>query len=66
VAGGVVFAGADDGTVRAFDAAGCGAPSCAPLWSDATGSATTGAPAVNQGRLYVGTADGRVVAYGLP
>jgi hypothetical protein len=66
VAGGVMFAGAVDGTVRAFAAAGCaGAPACAPLWCDATGSAITGAPAVDLGRVYVGTSDGRVVAYGL-
>jgi outer membrane protein assembly factor BamB len=67
VAGGVVFTGAEDGTVMAFDAAGCGAASCAPLWSVDTGDASiTGAPAVNQGRLYVGTSDSRVLAYALP
>lgn len=67
VAGGLVFTGAEDGTVMAFDAAGCGNPSCDPLWSvDAGDTSISGAPAVNQGRLYVGTGDGRLLAYGLP
>jgi outer membrane protein assembly factor BamB len=67
VAGGVVFTGAQDGTVMAFAAAGCGQPFCGPLWTVDTGDAAiTGAPAVNQGRLYVGTADDRLLAYGLP
>lgn len=65
VAGGLVFTGADDGSVQAFAAGGCGAATCDPLWSAATGSRITGAPAVSNGRLYVGTADGRLVAYGL-
>jgi outer membrane protein assembly factor BamB len=66
VAGGVVFTGSADGTVRAFNAAGCAASVCGQLWADSTGSEITGAPAVNQGQLYVGTADGRLIAYGLP
>jgi outer membrane protein assembly factor BamB len=69
VAGGVVFVGTRSGKVVAFDADGCGQPSCAqadPIWSASTGSRITGAPAVSNGRLFVGTQDGRVVAYGLP
>jgi outer membrane protein assembly factor BamB len=66
VAGGVVYTASEDGSVHAFDAAGCAAPPCTPLWSAATGSPITGAPAVSGGRLYVGTRDGRLVAYGLP
>jgi hypothetical protein len=65
VAGGLVFTGSADGTLHAFPAAGCGAPTCAPVWSAATGSEITGAPAVSGGQLYVGTADGRLIAYGL-
>ena len=64
VAGGLVFVGS--GQVMAFDAAGCGAPTCAPLWTDSLDSYVTGAPAVSNGQLYVGTADGRILAYGLP
>jgi hypothetical protein len=63
-----VFTGSADGWVRAFDAAGCGAPSCAPLWSaqPEPSQPITGAPAVAGGRVYVGTGGGLVVAYGLP
>jgi outer membrane protein assembly factor BamB len=63
LAGGVIYVGADDGSVRAFDASGCGATTCEPVWRTTTGSPITGAPAVSDGRLFVGTADGRVVAY---
>ena len=64
VAGGVVYVAGNDGVVRAFDAAGCGAASCSPLWQADTGdSAITGDPAVSNGRLLVGTQDGRVVAF---
>lgn len=66
VAGGVVYVAGDSGVLHAFDAAGCGAPTCEPLWSYDLGAAITGAPAVNAGQVYVGTADGRVVAFGLP
>jgi outer membrane protein assembly factor BamB len=67
VAGGVVFTGSDNGSVQAFNAAGCGSAVCGSLWSDSTGTAAiTGDPAVNQGQLYVGTSDSRLIAYRLP
>lgn len=66
VAGGVVFTGSADGSLHAFPAAGCGQASCTPLWSTSTGSPISGAPAVTSGQLYVGTENGRVIAYGLP
>ena len=62
----VVVVGAEDGTVSAFATDGCGYSTCAPLWSDDTGSTITGAPAISVGRVFVGTADGRLIAYGLP
>lgn len=65
VANGVVYAAWGDGSVRAFDTGGCGAATCGSLWSSLIGSPVTGAPAVTGGQLYVGTQDGRVVAYGL-
>lgn len=65
VAGGVVFTGWADGSVHAFDASGCGAATCSPVWSASTGSDISGAPAVTNGQLYVGTIDGRLIAYGL-
>jgi outer membrane protein assembly factor BamB len=54
-----------DGRLAALaaDAAGCGVATCSPLWTAATGSRITGAPAVSNGTLYLGTADGRLLAY---
>jgi outer membrane protein assembly factor BamB len=63
LAGGVVYVGSDDGSIRAFGASGCGAAECEPLWQTSVGSAITGAPAVTVGRLVVGTADGRLIAF---
>jgi outer membrane protein assembly factor BamB len=62
----VVFTGSADGSVNGFDASGCEAPTCTALWSASTGSEITGAPAVSHGGIFVGTADGRLVAYALP
>ena len=43
---------------------GCGASTtCAATWSKKVGSTVTGAPAVTDGRLYVGTAAGRLVSF---
>lgn len=58
-----MFTGAGDGTVAAFAVGGYGAATCAPLWTDGLGSAITGAPAISLHKLFVGTEDGRVVAY---
>lgn len=65
VAGDVVFVAGLQGQLAAFDTSGCGAPTCAPLWTASVDSRITGAPAVNNGQLYVGTSDGRLVAFGL-
>ena len=46
--------------VAAADA-GCGSAACEPLWT-----ASSGSSAVSGGQLYVGTADGQIIAYGLP
>jgi outer membrane protein assembly factor BamB len=61
----VVLAGTTGGSVQAFPADGCGAATCTAAWSYAAGDAVTGAPAVSNGRLYVGTEDGRVLAFGV-
>jgi outer membrane protein assembly factor BamB len=66
VAGAVVFVAGTGGELAAFDAAGCGSPPCTSLWTASVGSQITGSPAVSNGQLYVGTADGRLVAFGLP
>lgn len=65
VAGGVVSVAGTGGELAAFDATGCASSSCAPLWTGSVGSQISGSPAVSNGRLYVGTADGRLVAFGL-
>ena len=60
VAGGVVYVGASDGTVRAFAAAGCSASPCGPVWStDAGGSIDGVVPA--DGHLYVTVGSGITV-----
>jgi outer membrane protein assembly factor BamB len=63
----VVYVGTTDGTVRAHAAAGCGKRTCRhPLWTAPAGGPVTGGPIVSGGRVYVGTENGRLVAYGLP
>jgi outer membrane protein assembly factor BamB len=63
VAGGVVFVGTAGGTVDAVVAAGCGHPTCPPIWTHDVGAPVTGAPAVSNGRLYVGTQAGHLFAF---
>jgi outer membrane protein assembly factor BamB len=41
-------------SVLAFDAEGCGQPTCAPTWSGSLGTAAAGAPVVAGGAVYVG------------
>ncbi len=65
VAGGLVYTASDDGTLHAFPAAGCGHPTCTSLWSVDTGGYITGGPVAALGRIFVGTDDGRLIAYGL-
>jgi hypothetical protein len=64
LAGGVLYVGANDGSIRAFDVSACGGRySCDPVWQTWVGRAITGAPAVDRGHLLVGTADGRLIAF---
>jgi outer membrane protein assembly factor BamB len=63
VAGGVVYVPARDGKVYAFDAKGCGAVSCPPLWSTTTGGRISSTPAVANGVIYVGALDGKLYAF---
>lgn len=62
VAGGLVFVGTDAGHVVALRASGCRRPTCRPLWRHDFGAPVTGAPAVSNGRLYVGVSPDRVEA----
>jgi outer membrane protein assembly factor BamB len=67
-AGGVVYAASEDGTVSAFDAAGCGAATCVPVKQVSLGGRPTGRLIVASGHLYAGVAAetepfSRVVAF---
>jgi outer membrane protein assembly factor BamB len=69
VVGGVVYIGANDGNLYAFDAAGVtncsGTPRiCAPLWTGPTGEGIgTSSPAVVGGVVYVGARDDKLYAF---
>jgi outer membrane protein assembly factor BamB len=70
LANGLVYVGARDGTLYAFDAAGVsgcsGAPKvCAPVWIAPTtfGAGMRSSPAVSNGIVYVGADDGSLNAY---
>jgi outer membrane protein assembly factor BamB len=67
VAGRVVYAGTKSGHTVAFAERGCSNAKCTPLWDEdvGTGAIVVG-PIVIDGLVIVGTADGQVVAYGLP
>jgi len=62
VAGGLVFVGTDAGHVVALPAAGCGKANCPVRWRHDFGAPITGAPAVTNGRLYIGVSPNQVVA----
>jgi outer membrane protein assembly factor BamB len=61
VAGGVVYAAADDGIIRALDAA-----SGDLLWSFNTGSRVAQPPIIANGMVYAATGGGLVYAFDLP
>jgi hypothetical protein len=64
-AGGVVFTGSEDGRVSAFDASGCGSPTCGTLWSTSVGARIGSPPIVSNGQVYVANANG-LTAFRLP
>jgi outer membrane protein assembly factor BamB len=62
VANGVLYTGAEDGSLHAYDIA-----DGTELWASAAStSPVRGSPAVSDGVVYVGADDGTVYAYGLP
>lgn len=65
-AGDVVYVATTGGGIVAFGTHGCGAPTCAPLVTMPTAVEVTGGPVIDGGRVFVGLADGDVVAFGLP
>jgi hypothetical protein len=68
VAGGLVFissAGSVDngiGTLYAFKAAGCGRPTCRPVWTASVPN-NGSSPTVASGVLYIVASDGRLLAF---
>jgi outer membrane protein assembly factor BamB len=63
IANGIAYVAGFDGKISAFDAAGCGAPTCSPLWQGQTGNDITATPAVASGRLLVASADHFLYAF---
>jgi hypothetical protein len=64
VAGGVVYVTWGDGTIAALPAAGCGAPTCEPLWSGSVPAPPLSGPVVSGGRLYLLSQPGTLHAFG--
>jgi outer membrane protein assembly factor BamB len=68
VADGIVYVGAEDGKLYAFDANGTtncsGTPTtCAPLWTAQTGRGIESSPTIANGRVFVGSDDGSIYAF---
>jgi outer membrane protein assembly factor BamB len=61
--GGRLYVTTSDGTLFAFDANGCGAPTCPPTWAASTASPITKQAALAGGVLYIGSEDGSIDAY---
>jgi outer membrane protein assembly factor BamB len=66
VVGSVVYLGASDGTLAAFDASGCGQATCSALWTTNVGAGITNPVAVGAGRVYASDDGGTLHAYALP
>jgi PQQ-like domain len=65
IANGVVYVGSFDGNLYAFNANGCGASSCNPLWVGTMDNqfATVSSPAVVGGFVYIGSADHKLFVF---
>jgi len=67
VVNGMVYVGANypDDKLYAFDADGCGAPTCQPVWTafTSTRAETNSSPAVARGTVFIGSGDGRLYAF---
>lgn len=57
------YPGSPGGTLYAFNAAGCGLPTCQPLWTAYDAAGWGNAPAVANGVIYVGGKDGALYAF---
>jgi outer membrane protein assembly factor BamB len=61
---GVVYIGSFwDGRLNAFAAGGCGQPTCQPLWKGDAGQYVFSAPAVANGRVYIGAGDAQLKVF---
>ncbi|HEY8546542.1 MAG TPA: PQQ-binding-like beta-propeller repeat protein [Acidimicrobiales bacterium] len=66
LADGVLLVPLAAGAVGAYDADGCGAPTCTPLWTTApAGDEITQQPSVAGGVVFTSDADGTLAAYDL-
>jgi outer membrane protein assembly factor BamB len=64
VANGIVYIGAADQNLYAFNASSCrAAQGCDPLWAAPTGGVITSSPTVANGVVYIGSADGKLYAF---
>jgi outer membrane protein assembly factor BamB len=62
-AGARVYVGSFDGKMYVFNANGCGAPTCQPLWTGATGDHIESSPTVSGSTVYIGSNDGKLYAF---
>jgi outer membrane protein assembly factor BamB len=62
---GLAYIGSDDGNLYAFNANGCGQPSCRPVWTGPLGQSIFPAPAVDGGLVFVASAssEGKLAAF---
>jgi hypothetical protein len=63
VANGYVYVGDASGTLSAFPAGGCGAATCAPVWTAQTSGAINSSAAVTPTTVFVGSDDGKLYAF---
>ena len=59
----MLYVTTSSGIVAAYDAHGCGAATCEPVWSVNAGQPVRVSPVPVRGRLLVAAADGTVTAY---
>jgi outer membrane protein assembly factor BamB len=59
----MIFVGSYDGRLYAFDAHGCGAVTCDPVWIGSAGGHIDSSPAVADGVVYVGSTNGNLYAF---
>jgi outer membrane protein assembly factor BamB len=61
--GGRVYVGSFDGKLYVFNAFGCGAPTCQPLWTGSTGDHIESSSTVSGNTVFIGSNDGKLYAF---